>query len=170
MAILTASLLAALTSAAAPTAAGDDYGRLMMKLKAMLDAHPVHPFALTHVGQLSAAEAHRLIAAHGNIHFITSHANPVVVNRSSQPRTDMFDNGDELAPNWRALVIRHADRFVLGFDSVWADHWGRQYSDQVALWRNALNNPPHPVAHAVAHENAERLWRLAPAKIVRARQ
>ncbi len=151
-------------------AAGDEYQRPMIKLEAMLDAHPHHPFALTHMGQHSAAEAGRLVAAHGSIHFITSHANPAVVNRSRQPWTDMFDNGDELAPKWRALVIRHADRFVLGFDSVWADHWGRQYSDQVALWRNALNNPPHPVAHAVAHENAERLWRLAPAKIVRARQ
>ena len=63
-------------------AAGDDYQFLMTKLEAMLDAHPRHPFALTHVGQLSATEVGRLIAAHGNIHFITSHANPVVAARA----------------------------------------------------------------------------------------
>ena len=97
-------------------------------------------------------------------------ANSVVVNRSSQPWTDMFDNGNELAPDWRALIIRHRARFVLGFDNVWSGHWGPLFTDQVTLWRNALNKLPHPVAHAIAHGNAERLWRLAPATFVGARQ
>ena len=34
---------------------------------------------------------------------------------------------------------------------------------QVDLWRKALGKLPDEVAHAVAHGNAERLWKLAPA-------
>lgn len=147
-----------------------DYDRFMTALKAMLDAHPDHPFALTHMGQLSADEVAPLLAAHGNIHFIMSHANPIMVNQSRQPWVDMFDDGEELSPEWRALVMRYPDRFILGFDNVWAEHWSGFFTDQAALWRKALAKLPHDVAHALAHQNAERLWRLPPAKFVKARQ
>lgn len=147
-----------------------DYDRFMKALKAMLDAHPDHPFALTHMAQLSAAEAGALLAAHRNIHFIMSHANPVVVSKSKQPWVDLFDGGAELSPQWRALVLRYPDRFIVGFDNVWAEHWGSFFTDQVALWRKAFANLPHDVAHAIAHKNAERLWRLPPAKFVKARE
>ena len=144
-----------------------DYDRVMKKLKAMLDRHPDHPFALTHMGQLSADEARGLIAGHGNIHFIMSHANPLTVYSSSQPWVDMFDNGEELSPRWRRLVVAHPDRFILGFDNVFADHWSYRFTNQVVLWRKALAKLPHEVAHAVAHQNAERLWRLPQANYIR---
>ncbi len=144
-----------------------DYDRFMKSLKAMLDAHPRHPFALTHMGQLSADEVRGLIDAHGNIHFIMSHANPLTVYSSKQPWVDMFDDGEELTPAWRALVVQYPGRFILGFDNVWADHWSSYFTDQVALWRKALGKLPHQVAHRIAHRNAERLWRLEPAKFVR---
>lgn len=154
---------------AAANEAGD-YDRFMKSLKAMLDAHPRHPFALTHLGQLSADEVRGLIAAHGNIHFITSHANPIVAGKSRQPWIDMFGGGEALAPAWRALVVRYPDRFILGFDNVFAAHWGSFFTDQVALWRKALGKLPHQVAHRIAHRNAERLWRLPPAKYVRPKE
>ena len=51
---------------------------------------------------------------------------------------------------------------ILNFDNVWPDHWGPDYVQQAALWRETLATLPPAVAHMIAHENAERLWRLAP--------
>jgi predicted TIM-barrel fold metal-dependent hydrolase len=127
--------------------------------EAMLDAHPDHPFILIHLGQLDPGEIARLIAAHANISFITAHSNPITVKRSREPWTDMF-RGEQLAPPWRALIVAHPDRFVLGFDNVWANHWEELYLPQVVLWRKVLADLPEDVAHALAHRNAERLWRL----------
>ncbi len=58
----------------------------------------------------------------------------------------------------------HPDRFILAFDNVWEDNWGEYYLSQIRSWRKALGDLPPDAAHAVAHRNAERLWRLPPAK------
>ena len=71
----------------------------------------------------------------------------------------MFD-GDYLSADWKQLIVKYPDRFILGFDNVYVEHWGQFYLDQVALWREALKELPVEVAHAIAHGNAERLWRL----------
>lgn len=144
-------------------AAGPDREVFMRQLEALLGRHPDHPFALIHMGQLEANEVRRLIEAHANLYFLTSHANPIVVSRSRQPWVNLFDE-KTLAPQWKELIVRHPDRFILAFDNVWADHWGSIYLDQIALWRKALKKLPHAVAHAVAQRNAERLWRLPAAR------
>jgi predicted TIM-barrel fold metal-dependent hydrolase len=140
-----------------------DGRRFMAPLEALLRKHRSHPFALIHMGQLEAGEVRRLIEAHPNVYFLTSHANPEAVLSSGQPWTDMFE-GDVLAPAWRKLVIDHPRRFVLAFDNVWPRHWSEFYATQAAVWRKALAELPPAVAHAIAHRNAERLWRLPPAR------
>ena len=140
-----------------------DYEAQMNALENLLRRHAKHPFALTHMGQLSAEEARRLIEAHSNIHFLTSHANERFTRASRQPWTTMVDYGG-LKPAWRELVIEHPSRFILAFDNVWERHWSDMYVEQAKLWRNALGELPKDVAHAVAHRNAERLWKLAPLK------
>ena len=136
--------------------------RRMAELKSLVSQHPQHRFALIHMAQLDASDAADLLAAHSNLVFLTSHANTLVVNESRQPWTNMFADG-ELAPEWKVLVLRHPDRFVLAFDNVWPEHWSEKYVQQVELWRKALGKLPDEVAHAVAHGNAERLWKLPPA-------
>lgn len=135
----------------------------MAELKSLLERHPEQPFALIHVAQLDAAEAGELLAAHRNLVFLTSHANPITGRASRQPWSNMFA-GEDLAPDWSALVLRYPERFVLAFDNVWPEHWSDKYAQQVKLWRQALGKLPPEVAHALAHRNAERLWKLAPAK------
>ena len=142
---------------------GKRRNEFMRKMEALVAAHPEHPFALIHMGQLDAREVARLIEAHPNLVFLTAHTTPLSVRKSSSPWTNMF-SGKRLAPQWKALVTRHPDRFVLAFDNVWEAHWGPFYLKQIALWRKALADLPHDVAHAVAHKNAERLWRLPPAQ------
>ncbi|MDZ4342614.1 MAG: amidohydrolase family protein [Candidatus Binatia bacterium] len=134
----------------------------MAELKSLVTQHPQQLFALIHMAQLDASDAGDLLAAHPNLVFLTSHANTLAVNESRQPWTNMFADG-KLAPEWKALVLRRPDRFVLAFDNVWPEHWSEKYVQQVDLWREALGKLPAELAHAVAHRNAERLWKLAPA-------
>src|SRR5437879_967622 len=47
----------------------DEY---MTALEAQMSAHPEVPIALSHMGQLGAADVRRLIEAHPNIYFVTS--------------------------------------------------------------------------------------------------
>lgn len=137
---------------------------LMAKFKVFLDNNTDHPVALTHMGQLEAKESRQLIEAHKNIYFITSHANPIVVENSRQPWIDMFHHDRQrLTDKWRALVVQYPGRFILAFDNVWPEHWGDFYINQAKLWQKALTKLPPKVAHAIAHKNAERLWNLPAA-------
>jgi hypothetical protein len=69
---------------------------------------------------------------------------------------------EKLESSWRNLLTKHPDRFILNFDNVWPEHWGSDYVDQAFIWRNALAALPVGVAHKIAHQNAERLWKLPP--------
>lgn len=143
-------------------AAGIEKDEFMRKFEDLLRENPDHPFVLMHMGELQAVEVQRLITKHRNIHFNTAMSNPIVVNRSVQPLVNLF-KGDSLAPEWKKLFIKYPARFILGFDNVFRGHWKKLYFKQVALWKKALSDLPVDVAHAVAHGNAERLWRLPPA-------
>lgn len=143
-------------------ASGWDKAKLIADFEGMAKAHPDHPFVLIHMAQLDQDEAARLIAARPNVYFITSHCNPVsIADNPGQPWSNLFE-GDGLAPKWRALIESHPDRFILAFDNVFPEMWGELYLKQAALWRKALGALPPAVAHAVAHGNAERLWKIAP--------
>ncbi len=143
--------------------AGDDYAPFMAKLEDQLRQNRDHPFVLIHMGMLKFGEVKRLIEAHPNLYFIPAHSDPMSVAKSDNPFTKMF-SGYSLAPEWKELIIRHPRRFILGFDNVWEKHWKKAYVEQAVIWRRALSELPADVAHAVAHGNAERLWRLPSAR------
>jgi len=145
--------------------AGSLADEFMTRLEALLDKYPAYPFVLIHMGQLDHSEVQRLLKTHSNIFFITSHstyiaASPIaVVAKADDPRTNMFD-GKHLSPIWKQLLEKYPERFILGFDNVWPEHWGQYYLDQIEIWRKAFNELTPEVAHALAHGNAERLWHL----------
>ncbi len=140
-------------------AAGGAAQGLMAELEGLLRVRPGHPFVLTHMGQLGVGQTRRLIENHANIHFIPSWSNSITHGISRQPWVNLFV-GQRLAADWQALIEAHPERFVLGFDNVFAEHWGSLYVRQVALWREALTALPEAVGRAVAHGNAKRLWKL----------
>ena len=72
--------------------------------------------------------------------------------------------GERLTPAWKSLTVAYPTRFIFALDNVWGrKHWKPgMYNGQIALWRKALADLPHETAHAIAHGNAERLWRLEP--------
>jgi predicted TIM-barrel fold metal-dependent hydrolase len=142
-------------------ASGKRYKKYMKMLEAFLRQNADHPIALIHMGQLKSNEVTRLIDTHPNIYFLAAHANTLAIKKSRQPWINLF-SGRKISKRWRALMIEHPDRFVLAFDNVWAEHWGDFYVQQANLWRDALKELPTKVAHAIAHQNAERLWELPP--------
>jgi hypothetical protein len=75
-------------------------------------------------------------------------------------RSDVAPGG-QLDPAWRALFLRHPDRFMVGTDtwvpSRWTDLPGVQ-----AFTRRWLAELPGDVARRIASENAERLARGDP--------
>jgi hypothetical protein len=141
------------------------YRKYMDEFEQFLDAHPDLPVALSHMGQLTATEAGRLITAHRNVYFLTAHTNPIDLDAKGHglPWSNLFD-GESLAVEWKDVIQRHADRFILAFDNVLDDDWNDRYPRQARLWRTALEALPSDVAKSVAHGNAERLWHLSVTK------
>ena len=129
------------------------------QMETLIAANPEHPFCMMHMGQLKPNEVAELINKHKNLYFLTAHATPMARHRSRQPWVNMFQ-GKELKPEWKSLMIKHPDRFIFALDNVWAEHWRNDYKEQADIWRHALQKLPVDVAHAVAHGNAERLWKL----------
>jgi predicted TIM-barrel fold metal-dependent hydrolase len=140
-------------------AAGSRRAEFMTKFETLVARHPQEPFLLIHLGQLDATEVGHLIAAHPNLYFLTSTANPIAARRGGQPWTNMFGT-TSLTGEWKAMLTAHPDRFVLAFDNVVAPNWGPSYLSQIRLWRRALQELPDAAAQMIAHGNAERLWRL----------
>ena len=139
---------------------GDMRREMYDKMLSLVTEYPDQPFCLIHMGQLDASAVAGLLQKNQNLYFMTSHSNPIAVQRSNQPWVNMFQ-GKELAPDWKSLVIKHPDRFIFALDNVWAEQWRNGYKEQVDLWRHALQALPADVAHAVAHGNAERLWHIS---------
>ncbi len=149
-------------------------------LAALLRRHPETPFLLIHMGQATPDEAQALLQAHVNIHFLTTHADSFTAylldkkkggGHSQTGWINLFEAGCDLHecpaawnPQWRDLIVRFPDRFVLAFENVFPAHWEKPYEIRVGIWRRALALLPDDVAHALAHGNAERLWKLPAAR------
>ncbi|MBW2644706.1 MAG: amidohydrolase family protein [Deltaproteobacteria bacterium] len=145
-------------------AAGDERHEFMAAFEDLLRQHPSHPFVLIHMGQLQAPEVKRLISTHKNIYFIASKSNPIHGSMATgKAIVNLFD-GSSFAPEWKTLIVENPDRFIFGIDNTWAKDWRWKYVREVELWRKALKELPGDVANAVAHVNAEKLWRLPVAR------
>ncbi len=64
---------------------------------------------------------------------------------------------DELDPEWRDLLIRHAGRFTIGSDTWEIDRWG-VYKGLIDEHRAWLGKLPPDVAEKIAYRNAEALF------------
>ena len=90
---------------------------------------------------------------------MTSHASPAY-QRGGKPFINMFESG-RLSPRWKDLLLDFPDRFVFSLDNVFSYFWVPEiYLKKMSLWWRSLSELPDEVAHAVAHGNAERLWKL----------
>jgi len=65
--------------------------------------------------------------------------------------------GGVLDPEWRAVLIRHADRFLIGTDTWTTSRWD-SLPGSIAEVRHYLGQLPADVAEKIASKNAERLF------------
>lgn len=65
--------------------------------------------------------------------------------------------GGTLAPAWRAVLIRHHDRFMIGTDTHAPGRWA-SYPDLIEAHRQWLTQLPREVAEAIAWRNAVRVF------------
>lgn len=131
----------------------------MQGFKSLLKENPTRPVLLIHLGQLQPETAEILLEKYTNLYLMTSHADPITTNRSSQPWVNMF-KGNKFKPQWKALLLKYPERFIFALDNVWARHWEKDYSNKMNLWRDALADIPLDIAEKIAHGNAERLYQL----------
>jgi len=64
--------------------------------------------------------------------------------------------GGEIDPGWRKVLVRHADRLMIG-TATWAVARWHEYRGLIGEHRRWLAKLPPEVAEKIAHKNAERL-------------
>jgi len=114
-----------------------------------------------HTGWLPAADPsmlRRLLGAHPNLFCELSGRESI----RRIYRGDPIDEGGVLKPAWKALLEDLPDRFVIGTDVDPATL--KTYAEEVGYWRGILAQLSPAAAVKVAHENAERLLKLPPAR------
>ena len=117
----------------------------------------------------SDAEAIRLIfEQYPEAHILWAHAGfeeaaTVSTLMDEQPnlmadlsfRTEIYQNG-QFFPSWQQLLVKHADRFLLGIDTYQPQRWLQ--INNVMLWqRELLAALPGDVARKIAYDNSQRI-------------
>ncbi|MEE8500340.1 MAG: amidohydrolase family protein [Kiloniellales bacterium] len=72
-------------------------------------------------------------------------------------RAEDVAQGPDIEPDWRALLLRHADRFMIGTDTYTLDRW-EAYWALVERQRTWVSRLPPEAARAIAYGNAVRLF------------
>ncbi len=117
-----------------------------------------------------AAPVSALFAANPKVKILWAHAGmdapPAVIgellDRHAQLWTEVSLRAEDIAPSgnldpaWQALLLRHADRFIIGTDT-WAVWRWPVYVGLIEQHREWLRQLPHDVAEKIAHRNAVRL-------------
>lgn len=74
-------------------------------------------------------------------------------------RPGLVCEGGLLCPEWRALMLRFPDRFLVGSDT-WTNSRWPQYEDLMRAYRTWLGDLPAPVARQIGWGNGARLFGL----------
>lgn len=77
-------------------------------------------------------------------------------------RPGLTCDGGQLCPEWRALLLKYPDRFLIGSDT-WVNQRWIYYDDLMQGYRAWLGGLPADVAHRIAWNNGARLFGLTPA-------
>ena len=118
-----------------------------------------------------AAPVGTLLATVPNLRILWAHAGmsapPAVIGEmlDRHPRlvTEISFRAGDIAPNgaldaaWRALLVRHRGRFMVGTDTYLSSRWD-VYGELIDAHRRWLAQLPRDVAEAIAFRNAVRLF------------
>ncbi len=82
---------------------------------------------------------------------------PTLYADTSYRERDILAGNDDLDPQWRAVIMRHADRLMIGTDT-WVNAQWDDYAGLIALNRLWLSKLPRDVAERIAYRNAAGLF------------
>lgn len=82
---------------------------------------------------------------------------PTLTADTSYRERDILTPAGSIDPDWRRVLERFPDRFMVGTDTWINDQWAN-YTGLVALNRFWLSQFSRPVAEMIAYKNAERLF------------
>ncbi len=136
---------------------------------AMCQAFPNTRFLWAHAGSmLSPAEVERVLDGCPNVQAELSARDPW--RHRGNP---IVDEQGELKAEWRALIVQHADRFMVGSDPVWPVEQLNPWDEPDTGWqelhrflsfhRNWLDTLPADKAKAIRWDNAQRFFRQTTA-------
>ncbi len=115
-------------------------------LRALFAQDPRARIIWAHTGfSTSPEEVERLLAAHDELIGELSY------------RGGLTDGAGRLTPEWRDLLVRRADRFLLGSDTWINERW-TSYGETIAAYRGWLAQLPPEAAGQIAWRNAERIF------------
>jgi hypothetical protein len=129
-------------------------------------AYPGQVFIWPHLGFGSAQQARLVLAADPNVWATVSKRDRDDANLADDDKEEavgdsMVDECVRLKPEWRELLVSYAGRLMFATDAHKTRRWGR-YVSIIQRWRVILGQLPPPVAGAIAHQNAERLYARHP--------
>lgn len=130
-------------------------------------AHPGTRLLLAHAGSmLPPAEVQRVLEGCPNLQVELSARDPW-----RHQRNRMSDADGALKPEWRELISNHADRFMIGSDTVWPverlnawdepDTGWQELPRFIAFHRDWIGTFPPEQAEAIRRGNALRFFRRA---------
>ncbi len=76
-------------------------------------------------------------------------------------RPGLTCDGGKLCPEWRALLLKYPDRFMIGSDT-WVNQRWQYYDDTMKGYRVWLGDLPADVARKIAWGNAAAIFGVAP--------
>ncbi|MGI9384297.1 MAG: amidohydrolase family protein [Methyloligellaceae bacterium] len=82
---------------------------------------------------------------------------PTLHADTSYREHDILGGQGSIDPAWKAILLRHSGRFLVGSDT-WVNAQWDQYESLIQLNRNWLKLLPRAVAEKIAYGNAERLF------------
>lgn len=105
-------------------------------------------WAHTGIGGTPAARVDQMLARY-----------PLLMGELSY-RPGLTCEGGRLCPEWRQLLLKYPDRFLLGSDT-WINQRWQAYEDNMKAYRTWLGDLPDHVARRIAWDNGARMFGLA---------
>ena len=142
-----------------------DWSRDWPLMNALYAEFPKQIFIWPHLGFGSAVQAETVLASHANV-IATLSKKEGNAERSFADANKgaalgsalVVDGCDTLDPDWKAFLVRRADRLMFATDAHKPSRWS-EYPGVVRRWRRILAQLPPEVAAKIAHVNADRLYR-----------
>lgn len=130
----------------------------------LYSAWPNQHFVLPSLAYGSPATTETILSAHPNVWGVISRlvdGRYTFVDASKQAKLgpSMFDACGKLSDDWRAVLVKHADRLIYGSDDYANAHVGWDvYPKIIARYRSIAGQLPSDVAQKISWDNAAALY------------